>query len=49
MTTSWWDVLLTISGLCLAVWVATKLDFRGCDGCTYDCDQGRNCPRKTKQ
>ena len=46
MTVSWYDVFLTLSGLCLAVWVAGKIDFDSCDECDYNCNQGRDCPRK---
>lgn len=49
MTVSWWDVFLTISGLSLAVWVASKVEVQECQDCKHDCEQGKNCPKKDKQ
>jgi len=47
MTVSWLDVFLTLSGLCLAVWIASKTDdFHPCKECNHNCNQGRDCPTK---
>lgn len=46
MIISIWEVITAFALLLLAMWVASKLEFRGCDECTYDCNQGRDCPNK---
>jgi hypothetical protein len=46
MTVSWLDVFLTLAGLCLAVWIASKTDdFHPCKECNHNCNQGRDCPK----
>jgi len=46
MTVSWLDVILTLSGLSLAVWVAMKVDVHyPCNECNHNCNQGRDCPK----
>jgi hypothetical protein len=46
MTVSWYDVALCLAGLCLAVWIAIKIDdFVACEDCDSDCNQGRNCKK----
>jgi hypothetical protein len=43
MTLDWYDWVLMLSGLGLAIWVACNIDFEGCDECDYNCEQGRYC------
>ena len=40
------EIFITIGLFVGAIWWARTANFDACEGCNYDCNQGRDCPSK---